>query len=83
VLCIGLEEEVCAVDTRAVVTREVDLRGAYAYTRADFAEALSILERKLLPCESLVTRTALAKGQSIFEELASGQSSIMKAVFEI
>ena len=54
--------------------------GQHAY---DFAEALSILERKLLPCESLVTRTALAKGQSIFEELASGQSSIMKAVFEI
>lgn len=83
VLCIGLEEEVCAVDTRTVVTREVDLRGAYAYTRADFAEALSILDRKLLPCEALVTRTVLAEGQSIFEDLASGQSSIMKAVFEI
>jgi threonine dehydrogenase-like Zn-dependent dehydrogenase len=83
VLCIGLEEEVCAVDTRTVVTREVDLRGAYAYTRADFAEALSILERKQLPCEALVTRSALAGGQSIFEELAGGQSSIMKAVFEI
>jgi L-iditol 2-dehydrogenase len=42
VLCIGLEEEVCSVDTRPLVTREVDVRGAYAYSRSDFAEALSI-----------------------------------------
>src|SRR5213594_2287526 len=48
VVCIGLEEEVCGVDTRPIVTREVDLKGAYAYTRADFADALSMLERKLL-----------------------------------
>jgi L-iditol 2-dehydrogenase len=44
VICIGLEDEICAVNTRPIVTREVDLRGAYAYTRPDFAEALSMLE---------------------------------------
>ena len=41
IICIGLEEEVCAVDTRSIVTRELDVKGAYAYTRSDFAEALS------------------------------------------
>ncbi|PYT21009.1 MAG: galactitol-1-phosphate 5-dehydrogenase [Acidobacteria bacterium] len=83
VICIGLEDEVCAVDTRPIVTREVDVKGAYAYTRPDFAEALSMLARKLLPWESLVTKSALPQGQAIFDDLASGHSSILKAVFEI
>jgi threonine dehydrogenase-like Zn-dependent dehydrogenase len=83
VICIGLEEEVCSVDTRPVVTREVDIRGAYAYSRSDFAEALSMLDRKLLPWSRLVTKTSLAQGQAIFDDLATGHSSILKAVFEI
>jgi len=83
VVCIGLEEEVCSVDTRPVVTREVDVRGAYAYSRSDFTEALSMLDRKLLPWSRLVTKTGLAQGQAIFDDLATGHSSILKAVFEI
>jgi L-iditol 2-dehydrogenase len=83
VLCIGLEEEVCSVDTRPLVTREVDVRGAYAYSRSDFAEALSMLDRKLLPWSRVVTNTSLAQGQAIFDDLASGHSSVLKAVFEI
>ena len=83
VICIGLEEEVCSVDTRPVVTREVDVRGAYAYSRSDFAEALSMLNRKLLPWGRVVTQASLAQGQAIFDDLASGHSSILKAVFEV
>ncbi len=83
VVCIGLEEEVCAVDTRPLVTREVDLKGSYAYARADFAEAILLLERKLLPWKKVVTMAQLAHGQAIFDELASGSSAIMKAVFEV
>jgi L-iditol 2-dehydrogenase len=83
VVCIGLEEEVCAVDTRPLVTREVDLKGSYAYTRADFAQAISLLERELLPWKDLVTKAQLVQGQAIFENLASGSSAIMKAVFEV
>ena len=83
VVCIGLEEEVCEVDTRPLVTREVDLKGSYAYTRADFAEAISLLDRKLLPWEDVVTKAQLIQGQAIFDDLASGSSAIMKAVFEV
>jgi L-iditol 2-dehydrogenase len=83
VICIGLEEEICPVDTRPLVTREVDVRGAYAYSRSDFAEALSMLDRKLLPWNRVVTNASLAQGQAIFDDLASGHSSVLKAVFEI
>jgi hypothetical protein len=61
----------------------VDLKGSYAYTRADFAEAIGLLQRKLLPWETFVTKAQLAQGQSIFDDLATGSSAIMKAVFEI
>lgn len=83
VMCIGLEDEICAVDTRPVVTRELSVKGTYAYSRPDFAEAISMLEQKLLPWEPLVTRTQLANGQAIFEDLASGCSRILKTVFEM
>jgi L-iditol 2-dehydrogenase len=82
-VCIGLEEEVCAADTRPLVTREVDLKGSYAYTRADFADAIELLQRKLLPWETFVTKAQLAQGQAIVDDLATGSSAIMKAVFEI
>jgi len=42
-----------------------------------------MLESKLLSWESLVTKAALPQGQTIFDDLASGHSSILKAVFEI
>ncbi|MFN7998237.1 MAG: alcohol dehydrogenase catalytic domain-containing protein [Bryobacteraceae bacterium] len=83
VMCIGLEDEVCTTDTRPIVTRELALKGTYAYSKSDFAEALSMLDRKLLPWEPLVTKTTLAHGQAVFEDLASGCSRILKAVFEI
>jgi threonine dehydrogenase-like Zn-dependent dehydrogenase len=83
VVCIGLEEEVCAVDTRPLVTREVDLRGSYAYTKAEFSEAISLIERKLLPWKKVVTVSQLVQGQAIFDELSGGRSAIMKAVFEL
>ena len=83
VVCIGLEEEVCTVDTRPLVTREVDVRGAYAYSRADFAESLSMLEQQALLWRGIVTHAGLAQGQAIFDDLASGRSSILKAVFAI
>ena len=50
----------------------MDVKGAYAYTSWDFAEALSMLEHKLLPWQSLVAEASLIQGQAIFEDLASG-----------
>jgi threonine dehydrogenase-like Zn-dependent dehydrogenase len=82
-VCIGLEEEVGAVGTRPLVTREVDLKGSYAYTMADFAESISLLERKLLPWKKVETIAQLVHGRAIFDDLASGSSAIMKAVFQV
>lgn len=81
VVCIGLEEENCQTDTRPVVTRELDIKGSYAYTRADFAHAIAMLEAKSVPWQSFLYEAALEQGEAVFEDLASGNSKIMKAVF--
>jgi threonine dehydrogenase-like Zn-dependent dehydrogenase len=65
---IGLEEDLCEIDSRAVVTREVQIRGTYAYTKADFARAISLLETKALPHETFTHIADFADGQSIFDD---------------
>jgi L-iditol 2-dehydrogenase len=81
VACIGLDEEVCKVDTRPAVVREMDIRGAYAYTRKDFGVAIAMLASHDFHWEPLVTTAGMDAGQRIFEELAEGRSAIIKAVF--
>jgi threonine dehydrogenase-like Zn-dependent dehydrogenase len=81
VASVGLDQEICPVDTRPFVIRELDVRGVYAYTRKEFAAALEILAAHRLHCEPWVTTASINAGQRIFEDLAGGQSSILKAVF--
>ena len=78
---IGLSESTSEIDARFVVTREVQIKGSYAYTKKDFAQALALLEQKALPADALISVSQLEQGQKIFDDLASGQTSIMKAVF--
>jgi L-iditol 2-dehydrogenase len=81
VVCIGLDQEVCPVDTRSFVVRELDVRGAYAYTRKEFASALEMLATHRFPLQAFVTTSYIDVGQRIFEELVEGRSPILKAVF--
>jgi L-iditol 2-dehydrogenase len=81
VVCIGLDQEICSVDTRPFVVRELDLRGVYAYTRKEFAKALEILASHKFPYQAFITTANIDAGQQIFEELAGGRSPIVKAVF--
>jgi len=78
---IGLEEDLCPVDARAVVTREVQIRGTYAYTKADFLRAIDLLQTKTLPHATFTHVAELSEGQRIFDDLATGRSAITKAVF--
>ena len=78
---IGLEEDLCEIDSRAVVTREVQIRGSYAYTKSNFTRAISLLEAKALPHKTFTHIANFSDGQAIFDDLASGRSSITKAVF--
>lgn len=80
---IGLSEDRAEVDGRIIITREIEIKGSYAYGLQDFAQAITLLQQKTIPIETFVHETALEQGQAIFEDLASGRSSLMKAVFRI
>jgi threonine dehydrogenase-like Zn-dependent dehydrogenase len=83
VVWIGLAGDVAEVDGRDVVTREVSIQGTYAYTKANFAEAIRLISEKTFPLERVVSEFTLEQGQQTFEALTSSDSSIMKAVFRI
>jgi len=83
VIWIGLAGDVCEIDGRAVVTREVEIRGSYAYGRDDFTRSISLLQQGLVPLKPLVSEVQMEQGQQLFEDLASGRTSVMKAIFVI
>lgn len=83
VVWIGLSASETQIDGRAVVTREVVIKGSYAYGRDDFARALAMISEGRLPVSTFAEERRLESGQSCFEDLASGKSSVMKLVFSI
>lgn len=80
---IGLSADTAEVDGRAIVTREIEIKGSYAYGFEDFSRALGILPEKKFPVNSVVSPATLPEGQAIFNDLASGETSLTKVVFEL
>lgn len=80
---IGLSSDEAEIDGRTVVTREIEIKGSYAYSRDDFARAISFLTEGKLPVCDFVDERQLESGQSSFEALVTGDSSLMKIVFSI
>jgi len=83
VVWIGLAGDMCEVDARTVVTREIEIKGSYAYGLKDFGRALSILAEGAFPATVFASDAQLEDGQAIFEELATGRSALMKAIFKL
>lgn len=80
---IGLSANTAEIDGRAIVTREIAIKGSYAYGLDDFRRALSILSEKSFPVDVVVSRAELGQGQSIFEDLAGEHTHLMKVIFEL
>jgi threonine dehydrogenase-like Zn-dependent dehydrogenase len=80
---VGLVDDLCEIDARLTITRELALKGSYAYTRENFAQALSFIEQRILPTESFVSEALLDQGQQIFEELTSRRSQKTKVIFRL
>lgn len=83
VVWIGLNEDAGEIDGRAIVTREISVRGSYAYGFEDFREALDLLAQRVIPYGVFVSRHTLDEGQAVFEELADGRSALLKALFTL
>ena len=67
---VGLHSPQAAFDGNDLVRDEKVVRGCFAYTRANFARALTLLEEGVMPpAKEWVTVRDLAHGRACFEEL--------------
>lgn len=78
---IGLGEDFCEVSGRLIVTRELNIKGSYAYTYEDFEQALLLIADGRIPVAEFTQTYSLGQGQEVFEELTTGRSPLLKAIF--
>lgn len=64
-----------------VVTREIAIRGVYAFTSAEFDQSINLLAADRLNVDPLIERIApLADGPQLIHDLAKGTLDAVKVV---
>jgi threonine dehydrogenase-like Zn-dependent dehydrogenase len=71
VVLTGLHEETSVLPVADVIRREITLRGSFAYTPADFAEAVDLLARKQVRLDPWIVEAPLADGGDWFKRLCA------------
>jgi L-iditol 2-dehydrogenase len=66
---VGLGTPGARVDLFAIAGKEIQVTGSFAWTDADFARALSLIETGAIDTAGWFTHAPLAEGQRAFEEL--------------
>jgi 2-desacetyl-2-hydroxyethyl bacteriochlorophyllide A dehydrogenase len=72
VVLLGVLEEPVEISQLVLIVKEAQMRAAFAYTRADFNEAVQLLAARKVPADDLITGTApLERAQEMFDRLES------------
>ncbi|RME46362.1 MAG: galactitol-1-phosphate 5-dehydrogenase, partial [Chloroflexi bacterium] len=80
---IGNSARIIELDMQSVVTREITVRGSYAFTPKEFAAAVQALAEGRVDVAPLIEKVApLAEGPTIFRQLASGERDWLKVILE-
>jgi 2-desacetyl-2-hydroxyethyl bacteriochlorophyllide A dehydrogenase len=77
---LGLAQAETSVDFGELIRREIRIAGSYAYSRAEFASAASLLQEDRLDITNWVTESPLEDIQLVFEELNRPDTSRAKVV---
>ena len=81
VVLIGLHDEESVFPANAIIRQEINVTGSFAYTGADFAQALDALTRGVIkPGPDWLEERALSEGPSAFAELVDGSARAAKIV---
>ncbi len=81
VALIGLHDEESVFPANAIVRQEINVTGSFAYTGADFAQALDALTRGVLqPGPDWLEERALSEGPAAFAELVDVSAVVAKIV---
>lgn len=80
VILTGLHEEQSALNFGDVIRREVVLRGSFAYSPANFAEALDWLARGAIRLDPWIVEAPLADGGKWFDRLIDEPGGVAKVL---
>ncbi len=84
VVLIGLHSEASPFPANAIIRREVTLLGTFAYTRADFGDALTLLASGLLTdAPGWLEERPLSAGGQAFADLVAGAPTAAKIVLRV
>lgn len=80
VVLTGLHEESSPMPVADVIRREIVLRGAFAYTPANFSEALDRLSREEMHLAPWIVQAPLQEGGAWFERLIHAPGNVAKVL---
>lgn len=80
VIFSGLHEEVSEVPAADIIRREIVVRGSFAYSPANFAEAIGILERGEMHLDPWIVEAPLGEGGDWFDRLIDAPGDVSKVL---
>jgi threonine dehydrogenase-like Zn-dependent dehydrogenase len=80
VVFVGLHEEESALPANLLIRKELSVKGDFAYTPADFAEALGWLTAGRARIDPWLATAPLAEGGAWFERLLAGPGPVAKVL---
>jgi threonine dehydrogenase-like Zn-dependent dehydrogenase len=84
VVLIGLHDEESMFPANYLVRQEIALTGSFAYTEADFAQAVELLTHGVVqPSADWLEERPLSDGPAAFAELVDGKARVAKIVLTV
>jgi threonine dehydrogenase-like Zn-dependent dehydrogenase len=83
VVLVGIALDPLDLSAPALVLKEAEIRGALAYRRADFAEAIALLAAGRIPVSELITASAgLDEAEAMFQLLTGRGNTHVKVLLQ-
>jgi threonine dehydrogenase-like Zn-dependent dehydrogenase len=80
VILSGLHEETSAMPAADIIRREIVVRGSFAYSPANFEEALRVLAEGRMRLDPWIVEASLAEGGSWFDRLIDAPGNVAKVL---
>jgi len=80
VVLVGQGSPSSDADHRDILTKELNIRGSYAYTNDDFLRAIELLRMRRVDPEGILRTVPMSDGPNVFADLASGNAGDIKVV---
>ena len=78
----GLHEEVSEMPAADIIRREITVQGSFAYSPANFAQALELLHQNKIRLDPWITEAPLADGGQWFDRLIEAPGNVSKVLLK-